>query len=500
MEDNSLNKQEIIEDSKIDNIKDFYLTKYQEMYEEILSNRIELINKELFKLDEEIEKLNLSMKKIDEDLEYNQQHVQMIEDIEEKIYNCYAVIEEKRFTMETQLDQIQTETIETFKKHRDIVLHWFDNLYEFMNNNLSTEELHTAIRNLTFKLFNEGYDYAILIKQNEQRTYQLQDSLEEESAQTRKTLDSLLKEKQRYEKTMASTTEENKENLTNDLQNSIEHKKTYLSEIKKAYDVTSRKQLKELNDLCIKFSLINKDPKEQIEELDALLNRYQTTLIGLDTLSNQKYLSKKRLNSLKEEKNRLDQIKLKKEKLDKKINTLQNVYLIISKNIKEMDEYLEQVKKRIASFKHQQFLRFDEQFQKDIVNSKKVIKQQQLLIENLHEERTYILFDPTEEKIKNIDNQIHQEELHLNSLIKNLNELEKDYNTFLQQNDNNTIKKLLEIGNFYEQNLPKIKDLTLQLKEKINTQTDKSLALQNELVEYQNILTQIQELQNEDYD
>ena len=85
-------------------------------------------------------------------------------------------------------------------------------------------------------------------------------------------------------------------------------------------------------------------------------------------------------------------------------------------------------------------------------------------------------------------------------MIKNLNELEKDYNTFLQQNDNNTIKKLLEIGNFYEQNLPKIKDLTLQLKEKINTQTDKSLALQNELVEYQNILTQIQELQNEDYD
>lgn len=500
MEDISLNKPEINNESKIDNIKDFYLTKYQEMYQEILLNRIELINKDLKKLDDEIEEINQSMRKIDESLEFNKQHQDMISEVEEKIYACYAIIEEKRFTMETKLDKIQSETIETFKKHREIVLEWFDDLYEFMNNNLSVDTLHDKIRTLTYRLFNEGYDSAVLIKQNEHKTYRLQRELEEESAQTRKTLDSLLKEKQRYEKAMISATNENKENLTSELQNSIEHKKTYLAEIEKAYEFTSRKQLKEINDLCIKFSLINKAPKEQIEELDTLLNRYQSTLLSLDTLSNQKYLTKKRINSLKEEKNRLDNIKLRKEKLDKKINALQNVYLVISKNIKEMDEYLEQIKKRIASFKHQQFLRFDEQFQKDIAVCKNQIKQQQMLIENLQEERTYILFDPTDEKIRNIDNQIHQEDLNLNVLIKNLNELEHDYETFLNQNDNNTIKKLLEIGNFYEQNLPKIKDLTLELKEKINNKTEKSLALQNELADYQNILIQIQELENEDFD
>lgn len=496
MEDISLKQNE---EKNITNIKDFYMTKYQEIHEEILSNRIELINKELLKLDKEIEDINQSMKKIDEDLEYNQQHQDMIEQIDEKIYECYAVIEEKRFTMETKLDKIQSETIETFKKHREIVLYWFDNLYEFMNNNLSTSELHQIITNVTFKLFNEGYEYALLIKQNEHKTYQLQNSLEDECAQTRKTLDSLLKEKQRFEKTLTDATVENKETLTSDLKNTIEHKKTYLSEIKQAYDVIGKKHSKEINDLCIKFSLINKEPSEQIEELDKLLDKYQSALLGLDTLSNQKYLATKRLNSLKEEKNRLDQIKIKKEKLDKKINALQNIYLIITKNINEMDDYLEQIKKRISSFKHQQFLRFEEQFQKDLASTKKAIKQQQLLIENLQEEKTYILFDPTDEKIKNIEGQIHQEELNLNTLIKNYNELESDYNSFLQQNDNNTIKKLLEIGNFYEQNLPKIKDLTLQLKEKINNKTEKSLALQNELSEYQNVLSQIEELQNEDF-
>lgn len=496
MEDISLKQNE---EKNITNIKDFYMTKYQEIHEEILSNRIELINKELLKLDKEIEDINQSMKKIDEDLEYNQQHQDMIEQIDEKIYECYAVIEEKRFTMETKLDKIQSETIETFKKHREIVLYWFDNLYEFMNNNLSTSELHQIITNVTFKLFNEGYEYALLIKQNEHKTYQLQNSLEDECAQTRKTLDSLLKEKQRFEKTLTDATVENKETLTSDLKNTIEHKKTYLSEIKHAYDVIGKKHLKEINDLCIKFSLINKEPTEQIEELDKLLDKYQSALLGLDTLSNQKYLATKRLNSLKEEKNRLDQIKIKKEKLDKKINALQNIYLVITKNINEMDDYLEQIKKRISSFKHQQFLRFEEQFQKDLASTKKAIKQQQLLIENLQEEKTYILFDPTDEKIKNIEGQIHQEELNLNTLIKNYNELESDYNSFLQQNDNNTIKKLLEIGNFYEQNLPKIKDLTLQLKEKINNKTEKSLALQNELSEYQNVLSQIEELQNEDF-
>ena len=185
MEDISLNKPEINNESKIDNIKDFYLTKYQEMYQEILLNRIELINKDLKKLDDEIEEINQSMRKIDESLEFNKQHQDMISEVEEKIYACYAIIEEKRFTMETKLDKIQSETIETFKKHREIVLEWFDDLYEFMNNNLSVDNLHDKIRTLTYRLFNEGYDSAVLIKQNEHKTYRLQRELEEAQSQLR---------------------------------------------------------------------------------------------------------------------------------------------------------------------------------------------------------------------------------------------------------------------------------------------------------------------------
>ena len=82
--------------------------------------------------------------------------------------------------------------------------------------------------------------------------------------------------------------------------------------------------------------------------------------------------------------------------------------------------------------------------------------------------------------------------------LKYYDNIKKDYESFLQQNDNAVIKTLIEDGSFFETNIPKLKALTIKLKDKIGKLIEESHKMQDDLKDYQSILMQIQELENED--
>ena len=166
----------------------------------------------------------------------------------------------------------------------------------------------------------------------------------------------------------------------------------------------------------------------------------------------------------------------------------------------ELDNHVLDIKDNIAGFKHQQFIRFDDQFRKELKDGMNAIKQQQKVLEGLKEDRTFMLFEPEVEKIRNIDNQIHQEELTLNQLINKYDGIQKDYEEFLSQNDNGKIKELLDEGQYFEEKIPQLKEMMLKLEDKINGFIDDSQRLNNQLVDYQNVIMQIEELLNENYD
>ena len=100
----------------------------------------------------------------------------------------------------------------------------------------------------------------------------------------------------------------------------------------------------------------------------------------------------------------------------------------------------------------------------------------------------------------NVYNQIHQEELTLNQLINKYDGIQKDYEEFLSQNDNGKIKELLDEGQYFEEKIPQLKEMMLKLEDKINGFIDDSQRLNNQLVDYQNVIMQIEELLNENYD
>lgn len=480
------------------NIKEFYLNKYHEMYQEILADRIEEINNELKELENEILKLNDSVLRINEDIENNERIQEKIQNVEERIHECYCEIEEKRFQTETVLDNLQQGTIVLFKKHQVISKTWLDSLYNFYERLIDKDELLRIIDELVNVIYNEGHELAVKIKQNEQKNNFITGALDAEIQEIRNKLDALFLEKSRYEKNMYEVSVERSEQLKEELAIKQEHKKCYKSEIEKAFIHQSNKHLKEMNELIIKFSLTSKDPNEQIELLDKLCEKFRLQLISLDTLSNQEYQKKKRLTTLYEEKSKLEKVKSDKENVDKKIQALQNAYIVISKNVKDLDDNLDDIKKQILSVKHQQFLRFEEQFQKELSEGLSNIKKKQKEIESLQEERTYLLYEANPEKVKEIDIQIHNEDLKLNKIISSYDSVKKDYESFLSQNDNAHIKTLIEDGRFFEDNLPKLKQLVLKLKNKIADLNNQSLKYSDELNEYPSVMMQIQELENED--
>lgn len=480
------------------NIKDFYLHKYHMMYQEILQERINEINDELNALEQEIINLNNSVERINEDIENNQRIKDKIDDVELRIHECYCEIEEKRFQTENVLDSLQQDTIKLFHEHQNISKGWHETLYSYFDQLIDKNELLRQIDNYTNYMFDKGYELSIKIKANEQKNNQISLALNDEILEVRKKLDMLFLEKTRYEKSMYEVSVDRREQLVKELSMKQEHKKCYKEEIEQAFIHQSKKHLKELNELLIKFSLTSKDPNEQIEILDELCEKFKTQLLSLDTLSNQAYQKQKRLNMLYDEKNKLDTIKNKKDVVDKKAQTLQSAYVVICKNIKDLDEHLEDIKKQILSFKHQQFLRFEEQFQKELNIELQNIKKQQKLIDSLQEDKTYLLFGDDPSKVKDIDNQIYNENLKLNKIIENYDNINKDYESFLQQNDNALIKSLIEDGSFFEMNIPKLKELAIKLKNKINSLIEESHKMQDTLKEYQTILMQIQELENED--
>ncbi|MBR2892027.1 MAG: hypothetical protein IKC22_06630 [Bacilli bacterium] len=479
-------------------LKEFYLNKYQEMYEEIVKNRIEEIDNELKEMDNEIVKLTDSVSRIEEDIHTNELTKQKIEIVEQKIYECYAQMEEERFKSETVCDKLQRDTIVLCNQHHMHVESWFTTLNNYYNGLITNGELLDQISQLTNLMNNECYELSLKIKNNEIENRRLEKILDDKIFEIRKQLDSLIKEKERYEQYLYEVSTEQKMALKNDLQIRLEHKVTYLQEIKASFIEMSSKQLKEFTDLYNKNYLISKPSIEQVQEYDQLFSKFKSRLITIDTKSNLDYQRKKRLSFLQQEKARLDEIKSKKDGIDEKVKRFKEASVVIKQTIEELDLHVENIKKELTQYQNKNFILYNDYYLKDIKECKKAIEHQQQLITSLKEERTYRLFDPEVEKIKELDNEIHVEELNLNDLIKRLDNVEENYAAFLKENDNNQIKVLLEEGQYFEEKIPQLKIMHEKLNLKIDTFENESLSLSKELVDYQDIVMQIEELKYED--
>ena len=156
--------EKIKEQPTHNDLKEFYLSKYQEIYQDILTNRVREIEEEMKEMDLEIIKLTESISRIDDTLQANEITKQKISDVENRIFECYGKMEEQRFISETVCYKIQNETIELCKEHLMLVQPWFNTLKQYYDGLITNGELLDTINNLTNLMHGKCYELSLKIK------------------------------------------------------------------------------------------------------------------------------------------------------------------------------------------------------------------------------------------------------------------------------------------------------------------------------------------------
>lgn len=478
-------------------LKDYYLNKYQEMFTSILNNRSLEINETMNELDNEISSLEEAISNNAENIKSNEINQQKIEGIEETIYDLFSQIELARFNMDEKETKVKNESIELFKEYYKIMDNWNNRLNSYYNGLLSNYDLIKSIEELRNSINTKGYENSIKIKENEAKIKIFEEEFKKEEDRIHQEIDEQLKEKQNIERRIVNTSLEYQDVKKNELLEKKEHKKTYLEEIKQAFNDLSVRQLKEFNDVYVKNRLVSKPVENQMEEYDELFKKFKSQLLTVDTLSNQQLKKKKRLQELTQEKSRLDDIKRQKEELVNQSRRLKEAYAVIDKTLMDLNKHLNDIKTKISSFRHQQFTRLENDYEQDLSAAKTKINLIEKEIENLHEERTYQLFDPVKDVIDKLDSDLMDAEKRLNEAINEYNSIKNDYEDFLKNEQNAELKKLLEEGKYFEENIPRVSLLHNKLQEKILAIDDKANSLDNDLENYQSIIIEINAIENE---
>lgn len=489
--------EKIKEDATQMDIKDFYLNQYHEMFSAILNNRSREIEDDMNEIDKEIKSLEESIDSIDMQLNENEQLNEKVQHLENDIYKEFSKIEEERFNLDAKQNKLKKDSICLFQTYYNEVNAFQNTLNLYMNGEIANKDLLDLIDNLENKMINECYDVSISIKEKERELKQNEKAFNDFEIEQHKVIDQLISEKQSIEKRIVTSSLDSKEKIKEDLNLRIEHKKTYLKELVSAYNELSVRQLKEFNDIYIKNRLIGKDISTQIEEYDNLFKRFKTKLLTVDTVSNQELKKQKRLNQLISEKQRLDQFKARKDLLEEQRNRLNQMAQVVDQTIKELDQHLEDIKKDISKFKHNQFMHLESDYEQDLSKLATNVNLIQKDLTALQDERTYQMFDPNPNVIAELDQKINQKEKALNEAIYQYNDLKNEYDEFLRESENIELKNLLNDGRYFEENIPRVKELREKLENKIEKINNQISDLNQPLKDYNDILKEIDDIKND---
>ena len=478
-------------------LKDYYLNQYQEMFSSILQNRSLEVEHDMQEIDEEIKNLTNSMDSLDNQIKLNEENSLKVKDLENQIYQLFSQIEEARFELDNKQNKLKKDSIALFEAHFAITSLFHNALNKYYQGLISNGELLKAIDDLSLSLNDKGFLISCSIKENEKKLKENEKEFVLFEEKEHQKIDAIITEKQMLEKKIIASSIDSKEKIKEELSLRIEHKRTYLNELIASFNELSVKQLKEFNDLYIKNRLTLKEIPLQIEEYDNLFKRFKTKLLTVDTKTNQEIKKQKYLTDLLNEKKRLDTLKQKKQSLEEQKGRLNSLYAISSETVLELEKHLNDIKLEINNYKHHQFMHLEEGYDHDLALAKTNIELLEQELNSLNDERTYQLFNPDALKIKEIDKAILEKEHQLNDAINEYNHLKDEFAQFMKDEENIALKNLLNDGKYFEENIPRIKNLLEKLLQRIESINAQIMALALDLNEYQDILSKIEELQNE---
>lgn len=473
---------------------DYYLTRYNEIHDYVLNNRISIINDEIKKAEEEYGYLTSREESLEEIATKNKELQDKINEINEKI----QANNEKLSYSYSEFNE-EAETVTDLENNiYNATMDYYGNLLAKLSSGdrEETREYTSFIMDvLRYTLYDEVVKY--LNKAKKALNYLDELNLLECEIKSENT--NYENEKVLLESGIEVISFEETEKKLDAIAYEITSKKEAKVELNNLFDNLKKENIKNIKDEIKHLQILEYNNQQIAMKMDDIVLEYRNKLATADTNSNILLNKRLSLQKLTEEFERIKPYKQEYDKLNAEYNELQNMHQTISKNIEDIEDFIENAKKIIdANVAFKQILK-DYEAIKGSKSAIKVNLDNMLLREKtLIETRKQILNDPygktdlinIDSELKDVQDTIssfNAEILRLDSSMYRLKESEQDYKII-------TIHDEL---NMCEHNLPILYDKQRSLASLISDKYVEVSSLKIKCENFDKLQRQIEEIKNE---
>lgn len=483
---------------RVDNLNsplvDYYITRYNEIHEYVLNNRINLIEEEIKKAEEAYSLLTTREESLEEIANKNKDLQIKIDELNEKIAE-----NDERLKASYDIFNQEAETVTDLENNiYNATMDYYNNLLAKLSVGDTTETreyVNFVMDVLKYTLYDEVIKYLTKAK----NALKYLDELNVLEYEVKNENLRYLNEKNILESGIEVISFEETEKKLDALAYEITNKKQAKSELINLFENLKKENIKKIKDEIKHLQILEYNNQQIALKLDDVVLEYRNILSTTDTTSNILLNKKLLLQRLKEEFETIAPFKKEYDKINAEYNELQNMHQTITENIDDIESFIETAKKIIdANLSFRQTLKeYDEIKIKK--NSLKMSLETVLLREkNLIEARKQILNDPygktdlikLDSELKDVQDSIsafNSEILRLDSSLYHLKETEQDY-------------KLITIydeSKICEQELPSLYDKQRLLATLISDKYVEVSSIKMKCANYDELQKQIEEVTNE---
>ena len=480
--------------SKIDSLCEYYVNRYQELHEKVLQMRLQQLDENIAVCQQAYDEIASKEDQLEEIVQRNQNIEARLNEIHQEIETENAKVEQKNQEFMLQAQQVTEHENQLVKSN-----------FDYYQNILT--KLATGNREETIEYIDFVMDVLQYTMYQETLTYLA------EAADALEALDQL-NELEYIVKKKVLDLENEKKVITASIETiSFEETEEKLDHI--AFEISSKKAAKvELSDLFANLKVENKKhildeikhldileyTSQQIAmKMDEMLEAFKKTLVKIDTHTNITSNKKIELAKLTEE---VEQLKSNKEMYDQVLeeyNQLQSMYQKIANDILDIENYVTEAKKAIES--NARFKEMIKRYAAFLTKQKTITTNYEALqtrLKDLMNVRKAKINDPYG---KVALEQVNQEIKKIQANIVNMEiEVEKlqQENPLKQASEvESSVIRVFEDSAVCESKLPTLYDQQQEFHTLINEKYDVVNQLKAAAIRYGEILSRIEELQNE---
>ncbi len=479
--------------SEYTNIENYYLLKYEEIFEDAKASRDEEIKQELENMSLEIAVLKKEKEDLTGALEENVSIERQIKEIDIQLSELYKLTENSSLDAESEINDLEQVGLQTLSQHKEQINKYYKKIEKLMNPPFIIDNIAFLKDALVNYLRGEGFDCVKTLKENHRKALNINKDFINKNKEYQETIHQLLIDKESLLAKYREIENIDINNIQEEITRFTIHHENYLREMMASLDQIKEVHVNLIIDRIKKFSVLGYPKKEIGEALDDMLVIFSQELLTVDSAENKTYQKEKRLNKLQNEAERLRELDIEKESLIVEYKELQTKYLTMQKQVQTIEDFNAKVHNTIDN--NNQYHNFAENYL-----SFKAYKEdiQRLITEKQKELEKYESLDTTNYQNEELVEQRNMIQTDIDGLERSLEEARMRIDSLIQNPENEKVLKMLLAVIEYETKLPTIYETLSNLKKQIDEKHDRLNYLKEQLVEYQSILMQIEGLTNED--